>query len=137
MFFFKRSKPMSHAATSTFVYALYSIVLGLTLLLIPNVPLSLIGLPATHEVWIHIAGMSVLFLASYFLVAARREVTDFFRLSVLVRFSVPFFFGAFVLFGLAKPALLLLCVFDVLFGIWTALSLRADGKKLAVAAASA
>jgi hypothetical protein len=43
-----------------------------------------------------------------------------------VRFSLIFFFGAFVLLGLAQPQLLLLGVADFLGAIWTTWALRAD-----------
>lgn len=71
---------MSRAATSIFVYSFYLIAQGLLLLVIPNVALGLFGLPLTQEVWVRVLGYSLLAVSGYFLVAARREVTDFFLL---------------------------------------------------------
>jgi hypothetical protein len=115
---------MSRAAKSILAYGVYLILLGLALLIAPNVPLPLFGLPTTDEVWVRIVGMSVLFLAIYFIQAARHEWTDLFRVSVYLRASVPLFFGAFVALGLASPALLLFTPPDLLFALWTLLALR-------------
>ena len=48
---------MSNTARSIYVYGVYLVILGLTLLVIPNVPLPLFGLPTTNEVWIRIVGI--------------------------------------------------------------------------------
>jgi len=50
------------------VYSVYAFGLGATLLLVPNIPLPLFGLPQASEVWIRVAGMTVIFLASFFYV---------------------------------------------------------------------
>lgn len=117
---------MSRAATSSVVYGLYLIVLSLTLFAIPDVAVNLIGLPAHKDVWIYVTAMSVLFLAGYFIAAARSEATEFFRLSVLLRYTVPFFFGAFALLGLTKVNILLFTPPDVIFATWTLLALRSQ-----------
>jgi hypothetical protein len=84
---------MSRAALSIFVYGCYLVILSLTLFLIPNIALQIVGLDAHQDVWIYVVAMSVLFLAGYFIVAARKEVTEIFWLSVVFRLSVPLFFG--------------------------------------------
>ncbi len=64
---------MSGPARSIFVYAIYVFGLGATLLLVPNVPLPIFGLPEATEVWIRVAGMTVIFLSIFYFVAARYE----------------------------------------------------------------
>jgi hypothetical protein len=115
---------MSRAARSIYVYSIYLIGQGLTLLLIPNVAMGLFGLPAAQEVWVRVLGYSLLALAGYFWVAARREVTEFFLVSVIFRLGLPLVFGALIALGYAGPALLLLAPPDVLFALWTAWGLR-------------
>src|SRR5215470_7275570 len=122
---------MSRAATTVFVHGLYLIALSLTLLAVPDVALGLVGLPAHKDVFIYVAAMLVLFLGGFFVVAARNEVTDFFRLSVATRFSVPIFLGAFVLLAQAKVNLMIFAVPDVLLAVWTLLSLRAAAQPVA------
>jgi hypothetical protein len=125
---------MSPAARSILVYSVYLFAQGATLLLIPNVALSLFGLPEPVGVWVRIVGMTVLFFSIYYYVAARNEFRPFFVVSVATRLSVPFIFVAFIAAGFATWNLLLFTPFDVLFAAWTWLALRSSG---ALAASSA
>ncbi len=127
---------MSPAARSIFVYAFYVFGLGATLLLVPNIPLALFGLPEATEVWIRVAGMTVIFLSIFYFTAARYEVRPDFVASVWIRFSVPLFFGAFVIAGFAPWNLLLLTPLDVLFAIWTLVALRGTAGAPAVSRAT-
>lgn len=52
---------MSAAARSILVYSIYTFGRGATLLLAPNIPLPLFGLPQVQEVWVRVAGMTVIF----------------------------------------------------------------------------
>ena len=123
---------MTAAARSILVYSIYTFGLGLTLLLIPNVPLPIFGLPEAHEVWIRVAGMTVLFLSMLYFTAARNEYRAIFVASVVFRFAVVVFFAAFTAAGFTSWNILLFTPLDVLFAIWTWLSLR---KESATAAA--
>ena len=115
---------MSSAARSILVYSIYTFGLGATLMLVPNIPLPIFGLPTTSEVWIRVAGMTVLFLSIFYFVAARNEFRPLFVASVPIRFAVPVIFAAFVVAGFAPWNLLLFTPLDVLFAIWTLLALR-------------
>ena len=118
---------MSGPARSIFVYAIYVFGLGATLLLVPNVPLPIFGLPEATEVWIRVAGMTVIFLSIYFLVAARTSTAQIFVVSVPIRFAVPVFFAAFVIAGFAPWNLILFTPLDVAFAVWTWVALRREG----------
>jgi len=122
------ARRMSPSATSLFIFGIYSIALGLTLLIIPNVLFGLVGLPPTDEVWIRVAGMLLFCMGIYYMFAGRKELTGFIRCSVYTRASVILFFIAFVLLGLAKPVVTLLGVIDLAAAIWTALALRVENK---------
>jgi hypothetical protein len=115
---------MSAAATTVFAFGCYLLLLGVALILFPNTVLSLFGVAPTIEVWIRVAGMLVLFLGAYYLLAALAELRPFFRWSVPVRASVIVFFAVFVLLGLAPPVLLLLGAVDLAAAAWTWLALR-------------
>jgi hypothetical protein len=115
---------MTAAARSMFVYSIYTYGLGLALLLVPNIPLPLFGLPEAHEVWIRVAGMTVIFLSTFFLIAARNEYRAIFSASVWTRFAVVGFFAAFAALGYTSWNILLFTPLDVLFAIWTWTSLR-------------
>ena len=115
---------MSKAAQSVLVFAVYLFVIGAILVAAPNLLLSLLLIPATHEVWIRVVGMLVLILGYYYLTAARGEMTGFFRATVHARFAVLVFFVAFIVLRLAPPLLLVFGVIDALAATWTALALR-------------
>jgi len=119
-------RKMSKGAFSIFIFGLYLGTLGIVLLIIPNVLLGIFQLPSTNEVWIRIVGMLTFLLGIYYILAARKEVTDFFQWTVYVRATVILFFTAFVLLGFVKPILMLLGVVDLLGAIWTATALRAS-----------
>ena len=117
---------MSKGARSVFVFGLYLLVLGIVLLVAPNFLLGIFFLPSTTEVWIRVVGMLVLFLGFFYLQAARKALTDFFRWTMYPRSTVILFFVAFVLLGFARPPLILFGVVDLLGAIWTGLALRAS-----------
>lgn len=115
---------MSRAAFSVFAFGLYLFGLGATLILAPNPFLALFGLPPVSDVWIRALGMAFLFLATYHVVAARHEYTEFYRHSIYLRALVIVFFTAFVLLGLVEPVLILFGCIDLAGAVWTAMSLR-------------
>jgi hypothetical protein len=119
---------MSKAARSLLAFGIYLIALGFFLLIAPNTLITLFGLPAATDVWIRVVGMLLVLLAFYDIQAARKEMTDFLRWSVVARASVIVFFASFALAGLVKPILLLFGGVDLAAAIWTQLALRTDGK---------
>src|SRR5438874_13473105 len=104
---------MSGAARSITIYAIYVLGLGATLLLVPNLPLPIVGLPQATEVWIRVCGMTVIFLGIFYLLAAKNEVRDIFVASVVIRFAVVGFFAAFAAAGYTSWNILLLTPLDV------------------------
>jgi Kef-type K+ transport system membrane component KefB len=117
---------MSDSARSVFVFGIYLVILGIVLLIAPNILLGLLGLPSTHEVWIRISGMLLLFLAFYYIQAARKELKPFIQWTVYIRSTIIFFFVAFVLLGFVSPVLILPGIVDLLGAIWTGLALRSS-----------
>jgi hypothetical protein len=115
---------MSKAARSVFVFGIYLLVLGIVLVVAPNVLLEMFFLPVTSEVWVRVVGMLLLFLGFYYTQAARKELSDFLRWTLYPRATVILFFAAFVLLGFARPPLVLFGVVDLLGVIWTAVALR-------------
>ncbi len=70
---------MSNAAKSILVYGIYLLILSFMLLVIPNIALTIFGLPATNEVWVRVVGMQTLFFSFFYIRASQKEMTDFFR----------------------------------------------------------
>ena len=119
---------MSYSARTVFVFGIYLVILGITLIVPPNLLLNAFGFPASNEVWIRVVGMLVLILAFYYTQAARKALTVFFQWTVYARASVFVFFFAFVVLGLAKAALILFGIIDLAGAIWTGLALRSSSK---------
>jgi hypothetical protein len=122
---------MTPAARSILVYSIYVFGLGATLLLIPNVPLPIVGLPQAADVWIRVAGMTVIFLSILYFTAARNEYREIFVASVPIRFAVVAFFAAFAATGLVAWNILLLTPLDIVFAVWTWMSLRGSAATAA------
>lgn len=120
---------MSKSALSVFVFGVYLLGLGLVLLVAPNFLLGLFGLPTTSEVWIRVTGMLVFLLGFYYTQSARKELTEFLRLTVIARSLVFLFFIAFVLLGYASPPLILFGAVDLLGAIWTGLTMRSSPSR--------
>jgi len=116
---------MNNPARSVFVFGLYLALTGLTLVIVPNLLLNLVGLPTSTEVWPRVVGILTVALSFFFTQAARKGLTDFFRWTVYVRLSVFVGFTLLALLGFAGPALILFGVFDLLGALWTAWALRA------------
>ena len=119
---------MSRAARSLLVFGIYLVALGFFLLIAPNTLITLFGLPKTHDVWIRVVGMLLVLLAYYDIQAARKELVDFLRWSVVARATVIAFFAGFVIAGLVKPILLLFGGVDLAAAVWTHFALRADRR---------
>ncbi len=117
---------MSNPAKSVFAFGIYELILGVGLMTTPNPLLAFFGFPCTNEVWIRVIGVLLCFFAFYDFMAARHELTDYFRWTVYARSSVIFFFTALVLAGFAIPTLILFGVVDLLGAFWTAIALRSS-----------
>lgn len=117
---------MSKAAISMFVFSIYMVSVGLTLLVAPNFFFNVLGFPMTDEVWIRIVGMLMVILGYCEIQAARNEVRPFFVWSVHCRVPIIFIFIVFVALNFVKPILLLFGVIDLSGAIWTWLALRSS-----------
>jgi hypothetical protein len=110
-----------------YVFAFYLALLGATILLVPNVLLGLVGLPATTEVWVRVVGMLVGILALYYWVAARTEARGIMWASVLARFAVPACLTVFVVAGWVAWPIVCFGIVDGLAALWTWSALRSAG----------
>lgn len=110
---------MSKAAFTIRAFGYYLIVLGITLVAVPNLLLGAFFMPETQEVWIRVVGLLVFNIGIYYIYAAKCEATAFFQASIFTRTLVLVGFAAFALAGLAKPMLIGFGAVDFLGGLWT------------------
>lgn len=119
---------MSKSAKSVQFFGIYLIGLGILLILVPNVILAFAAMPPTGEVWIRLAGMLVLILGSFYVMAGRNELTPFFRWTLVTRLSALFILSGFILSGLASPFMLLFWLPDLAGALWTYQALRSEAR---------
>jgi hypothetical protein len=117
---------MSKAAVSLFAVGLFLILTGIGFFIIPNFVLSLLRIPPTDEVWIRILGMLVLFIGYYYVVAARKELKEFFNATIHVRLICFLFFLVLVLTKIAYPILIIFGIIDLIGSIWTTWALKKE-----------
>jgi len=115
---------MTKAAKSVYYFGFYLFVLGITLIVAPNMLLSMFGFEATTEVWIRVLGAVVFNLGIYYTVTAPSNNETFFKATIYSRVFILVWFALFVLMGWAKPNLLLFAGIDVLGAFWTWSALR-------------
>ena len=94
---------MSKPALTLKVFGVYLFILGLGLILLPNLILSVFGVPPTSEVWIRVVGVLVFNIGIYYWYAAKHEARIIFLASVYARTFVLAAFIAFVVTGLVSP----------------------------------
>ena len=115
---------MSRAAVSVLVESVYLAVLGLILLLGPNMLLPVFGFAPTSEVWIRVVGALSASFGWYGFCAARSEDLSYFRASVPQRVGLCVIFICLVAAGLAAPGLILFGVVEAASASWTWWALR-------------
>lgn len=115
---------MTAASRSLYIFAIYLLVLGIVLIVMPNALLATFQLPETSEVWIRVVGMLVFNLGLYYYFMAPANNVLFLTLTVYVRALVIVWFTVFVLMDWVSPRLLLFGVVDLLAAAWTFFALR-------------
>ena len=118
---------MSKSAKSVFVFGFYLTVIGLILLLVPNMLLDIISIEPTSEVWIRLAGILLMAISVYYYIGAKNEIVVILKTTAYIRFTIIFFFTAFVLFKLISPVIILFAVVDLIGGLWTFILLKKEG----------
>jgi hypothetical protein len=122
---------MKKSATSIFIWGIYAVLSGITFLLVPNLPLTMLGLGESQEVYPRLLGVAITMLGYYYLRAARQEsMTPLYAWSVHARLGLAGAILVLVILGLAKPAMLGFAVTELAGSLWTAFALRAEGSKL-------
>lgn len=115
---------MTNAAKSVYYFGFYLFVLAITLVVVPNMLLSMFGFDPTTEVWIRVLGAVVFAIGIYYVFTAPTNNETFLKATVYARTCIMVWFTLFVLLGWAKPALLLFGVVDLLGAAWTWSALR-------------
>ncbi|MBK9688530.1 MAG: hypothetical protein IPO65_12555 [Saprospiraceae bacterium] len=115
------------SATSVLIFGVYLSVVGLSVLLVPNLFLSIIGVENTDEVWIRLLGLLLTGLSVFYYVAVKHLLFVIFKVTVIIRCSILFFFAGFVYLRMMEPVILLIAGIDFVGGAWTYLAMKKEG----------
>ena len=114
---------MMNARFSVLVWAIYELVVGVSLVLIPTQVTQLFGIDDPQEVWIKVAGLLVVLIGVYFLGAVLNNSDWMYRYTVFTR--VIAFVGLAYLAILDGPwQLWIFAIADALGALWTYAALR-------------
>ncbi len=117
---------MSKSARSVYLFSFYLFGMATLLLFVPNVLLSLTGMPETDEVWIRVTGALAAALGYYYFRMSEAGNQTFIQLTIHARIFVFIAFTAFVVLKLAHPMLVVFGIVDLAAAGWTWFSIRQD-----------
>lgn len=115
---------MSPASRSLYYFGFYLLVTAITLTVMPNMLLSVFGMPETTEVWIRVLGTVVFSLGIAYIVMAPSNNRLFLTFSVYARTYIFIMFTVFVVIGWAPWQLILFGLVDLAGAAWTYAGLR-------------
>jgi hypothetical protein len=115
---------MSGAAISILVFGIYLILGGLGFTIMPNMSLSLFGLPSTVEPWIRVMGWLMIVIGYFYIMSSRNDIRRFFFWTVYERIATFIIFLVFYMIGWTPWTILIFGTVDLIGAIWTYLAQR-------------
>ncbi len=119
---------MKASDRSILVFGVYLVLIGVVLLLVPNVLLRLFLFEPTGEPWIRVLGVVSTALGYYYIAAAKAHAVAFFTATIRGRVWVFLAFIGLVLTGFTKPMLILFGAVDLAGAVWTWSALRRESQ---------
>ncbi len=116
---------MSSPAISLLLFGIYLVVNGLACAFVPNTLLGMFGQAPTLEPWIRNAGVLMLVIGFYYIMAARVDLKPFYLWTVYGRAGTFLIFLLFIALCWAPTTLELFAAIGILGALWTYLALRA------------
>ncbi len=111
---------------SLYVFAVYMVIMGLVLLLLPNLILPIFDLPTDGNVWIRLLGFVLLCSSVYYIGAAKMGFVAFAKWTVYTRLSAPILVVILIASEVAPMQMASFGIVDGLGGLWTWLALKKD-----------
>ena len=102
----------------------YMLVMGFSLLLVPDFTLPLFKLSTTSEVWVRIVGVLALTFSSYYYACIKTEHLPFYRITVWGRYFFCFCLIVLVLTGKGELPILIFSFTELSLAIWTHICLK-------------
>jgi hypothetical protein len=102
----------------------YMVVMGFSLLLVPNLTLPLFQLNTTSEVWVRIIGALALTFSSYYYACIKTEHLPFYRITVWGRYFFCSCLIVLALTSLDELPILIFAFSELSLTIWTHVCLK-------------
>lgn len=118
---------MSRSAKSVLFFGIYLGIVGLILLLVPNMLITPFGIEPAKEVWIRLSGILLMAIAIYYYLGAKNEIIVILKATAYIRVTIILFFTAFALLELVSPNIIIFSAIDLAGGIWTLVLLKKEG----------
>jgi hypothetical protein len=115
---------MNRVNKSIFIFGIYSLVMGLVLLLIPGIVLPIVGLPVSGGQWLNLLGFVLSCSSYYYLRSAGKGNLDFARYTMHTRMMAPIVVILLIVSGKADWHFLSFGIVDGLGGLWTWIELK-------------
>lgn len=104
---------------SLYAQAVYVILTGIQLIFVPNMLLSMFGMPATTEVWIKVLGIVILPLSAVYYAISKQGNKSAVNATVISRMFVGVGFTLLYFTGQAPVSIILFAGIDILTAVWT------------------
>jgi len=115
--------------TTIKIFGVYSLLIGLVLLLIPGtLPFFALEI-GSNDAWLRLLGFVLCCSSYYYLRSAYAENIDFARYTIHTRFMAPIVVVVLIVSGKANWHFLPFGIIDGLGGLWTYLSLKKQRKQ--------
>ncbi|ROZ71473.1 hypothetical protein [Ramlibacter sp. WS9] len=118
---------MKSPAFTIKVFGVYVVLTGITLLLIPNVMMSMLGAPEAKDVYVRVLGALAIVVGYYYWACGVGGATAFFKATIPGRLLFFALGVSLVLLAGAHPTLIGFGLVDVAGAAWTWMALRATG----------
>jgi hypothetical protein len=117
---------MTASAKSVCYFGFYLYIVGITLMVAPNILLNTLQIPSTSEVWIRVVGVLAFCIGYYYHRAGAGNIHTFFKHTIPTRIFVFLAFCTFVLLNYVSPVLILFGAADLAGATWTWMALRKE-----------
>ena len=115
---------MTKTAFSVRIYSFYLFLMGMALMIIPNILLELFGFSPTNEIWIRMLGLFTFTTGIYYFYSSANNQTAFFKATIVGRIFFFIVTSVFTILFHQSPMLALIGSVDLLGAAWTYFTLK-------------
>jgi hypothetical protein len=119
---------MNRASKSIFIFGLYSLLMGVVLLFLPNKVLPLFYIPVSGEAWLNLLGFLLMCSSYYYIRSAFSGSLQFALYTTHTRFAAPLVVAYLISTGKADWHFLSFGIVDGLGGLWTWFELKRNTR---------